>query len=39
MLELHTGVKAKQEGSDDHEFGLRRFGFEVSLRVPDRDTE
>lgn len=38
MLELHTGIKAKQEGSD-HDFGLRHFGFEVSLRVPHRDTE
>lgn len=39
MLELYPGIKAKQEGSEDHDFGLRHFGFEVSLRVPDRDTE
>ena len=39
LLELHIGVKAKQEGSDDHDFGLRRFGFEVSVSVPDRDTK
>lgn len=35
MLVLLTGTKAKHRVCDCHHFGLRHFGFEVPLRLPE----